>query len=1137
MIVTAVAVLVCLSITGYASGLVKAEAAQAARAEAVARAVSQFRYLAIETALYQQDRTDEQWRRRVNSFRGALDALSAGTPAALSLQARERSNLDVIDRLYATLTAPGVAPLLAAGTQRASAAPVIGALLLATQTMTDDAFALARISRAALDSAHYQLLALMLVNVVLLASLIALGCVAIRRRILRPIASMTLAMEQVGAGNLAARSGMQSFDELGYLAHAFDAMTGQLERSGASSAQEIAATRQAQQSLEDTVRALHRTRADLQAIVDHTPALVVYWDRHLINRFANRAALDWLGMAPEAMRGRSMAELIGRKRFATHQARLEQVLQGQPTLFEAEVAMADSSIRQVLFSYIPDVDGATGVVKGLYGFVSDISALRQAEQGEVAALARLRGVVDAARDVAIILMDLDGTIDLFSAGAERMLGYTAAQLIGRSSLAVLHDADELRARAAAQAHPIPADRLADVVLAPVRGGGSDSQVWTFCRSDGGRLPVNLTVSAVTAPGGKVIGFLGLARDVGPEQKRQQELIAARDAAQAASRTKGDFLANMSHEIRTPMNAVIGMLQLLTYTELDQIQRDYAGKSLAAARSLLTLLNDVLDLSRIEADGLILDIHPFEPAQLASELSSVLGGLIGDKDVDLLIRIDPGLPASLCGDALRLRQVLINLAGNAIKFTAAGSVSVTIAQGEHGTIAFAVSDTGIGIAPEQIEVIFDPFSQAEASTTRRFGGTGLGLAISQRLVQLMGGQLSVDSTPGAGSVFRFALPLPAAPAHSAGIGAVPLEQPYSGGAAASLPLAGLQILLVDDNELNLQVARELLVMRGARVTVADSGQAALRLALAPSAQFDAILMDVQMPDLDGYAATGAIRAAGTHASRMPILAMTANAMQGDRERSLAAGMDDHINKPIDLDHMVAVLLLHCRQQALPATAAATGATAAHGPAGTAGTTSTASTAGAASIDYAGAMRRVGGNAEVYFTASDGFASQSSALLPQLRSLFAQADWRAAADCLHIYKNSAGLVGADALQQLAATLEQQLRSAPAQLDCTAALHELAAITDDIVLELQLIEQANRPAPPVLPAAALSELPAALEELETLLAESNMRASAVFVKLQGNFGSQLGLQLQPLAMAMAQLDFKTAVTCSRTLRKDLI
>ncbi len=1114
MLFAAAAVAACLSITLYASRLVKAEAAQAAKAEAVARAVSQFRYLGIETALYQQARTDDQWRRRVDSFRTALDELSPGTPTARSLQARERSNLEVIDRLYASLTAPGVAPLLAGGAERETAAPVIAALLVATQAMTDDAFALARISREALDNSHYQLLILMLVNVVTLGGLIALGSIAIRWRVLQPIDTLKSAMEAVGAGNLAARAGMQSSNELGYLAQAFDTMTGRLEHSGAVAAQEIAARRQAQQSLEESISALHRARADLQAILDHTPALVVYWDRDLVNQFANGAARDWLGLPPEALRGRSMLDLIGKKRFAAHQPRVAEVLQGRPALYEAEVGMADGTVRQALFSYIPDLDGTT--VKGFYGFVSDISALRQAEAGQAAALAQLRGVVDAARDVAIILTGVDGTIELFSAGAERMLGYRAAELVGQTSPALLHDPLELAERAAAGGHQNPYD----AVLQKVRNVGSDAQVWTYCRKDGSQLPVSLTVSAVTGADGEALGFLGLARDVGPEQRRQHELIAARDAAQAASRTKSDFLANMSHEIRTPMNAVIGMLQLLDYTELDAVQQDYIDKSLAAAGSLLTLLNDILDLSRIEADGLALDLHPFAPAQLATELSSVLGGLIGDKDLDLLINIDPSLPAYLCGDALRLRQVLINLAGNAIKFTPAGSVSLTIAQGEHGAIAFAVSDTGIGIAHEQIDAIFDPFSQGEASTTRRYGGTGLGLAISQRLVGLMGGHLNVRSTPGIGSVFSFSLPLQAALASPVNRAAsAPHEESRRVIDVKALPLSGLHILLVDDNPLNQQVARALLVMRGALVTVADGGQAALNLALAPAADFDAILMDVQMPGMDGYAACQAIRAGAPGASRLPILAMTAHAMQGDRERSLAAGMDDHLNKPIDLDQVVAALLRHCRQQAPPA-----------GPA-----PQPLSRDAAAHIDYAGALRRVGGNAALYFSAGDGFASQSAALLPQLRSMFALAEWDAAADCLHIFKSSAGMVGADALQQLAGKLEQALRTAPGALDCTEALSQLSAASDEIVLELQLIEQANRPASP-RPSAPLSDLPATMDELEMLLGQSNMRATAVFAKLESNFGAHLGRHLQPLAAAMSTLDFKTALTCSKALRKDL-
>jgi CheY-like chemotaxis protein/HPt (histidine-containing phosphotransfer) domain-containing protein len=351
---------------------------------------------------------------------------------------------------------------------------------------------------------------------------------------------------------------------------------------------------------------------------------------------------------------------------------------------------------------------------------------------------------------------------------------------------------------------------------------------------------------------------------------------------------------------------------------------------------------------------------------------------------------------------------------------------------------------------------------------------------------------------------------------------PMAAPPASGAAPATPLAGLQLLLVDDNPLNQQVARELLAKRGAIVTVADGGAAAVRLALAPEAPFDAVLMDIQMPDMDGYEATRAIRA-DPRRQKLPILAMTANAMQGDRELSLAAGMDDHLSKPIDLDRVVAALLQHCRAAPSQPVATPAGPPRLPRPQGSA-------------VDFDLAVRRLGGDASIYFSLSGIFAAESDALIEELVGCFAGAAWKQAADRLHSYKTAAGMIGADELHHFAGTLEQQLRTAPEQVNCSAALTTIRATVAAIQAELRLIEQANRPAPSApAPSLSIDGLAACLDELDPLLDQASMHALSVFGTLQTHYGAHLGDRLRPLAGAIAALDFRAALNHSNHLREE--
>jgi PAS domain S-box-containing protein len=446
---------------------------------------------------------------------------------------------------------------------------------------------------------------------------------------------------------------------------------------------------------------------------------------------------------------------------------------------------------------------------------------------------------------------------------------------------------------------------------------------------GGRVRIIQSAAVIEQdPYGRPRRMLGINRDITAQRELEATLRNAKQAAEVANAAKSDFLAHMSHEIRTPMNAVLGLVQVLEKADLTPDQRTIVQQIRTAGGSLLGIINDVLDLSKIEAGQLSIEVQPMTLPPLLARIGELLGETARRKGITLEVMAPPSLEGRLLADPHRLEQVLINLVGNAIKFTDQGTIQVRVellaSTDQTARLRFAVSDTGIGISPETLTDLFSPFTQADASITRRFGGTGLGLSICKRLVELMGGTIGVASRLGAGSTFWFELPC----ARTASAAALPpaaliitpasflgarASGPPAGGTpalpSAAAPdgarLAGLHLLVVDDNQLNLEVVARLLALEGAHSTLAGDGRQALERLRAQPQGFAAVLMDVQMPVMDGLTATRAIRRE-LGLTALPVIALTAGVLQEEQERAQEAGVDDFLAKPIELEQLVARL---------------------------------------------------------------------------------------------------------------------------------------------------------------------------------------------------------------------------------------
>ncbi len=656
---------------------------------------------------------------------------------------------------------------------------------------------------------------------------------------------------------------------------------------------------------ERQVTLLERERRKFAALVNHTDAGFLAVEADGTVAWANGVAAQRFGFRPGA-HGIPLTEAAVDAEGVERLARTVRAVFESGRVEHDELLVRAAEGPRVAWATVVPVRGDAGDVDQVMVMLQDVTDLEilRRSQAELEASEEVFRSLATSSPLGVFRTDPDGAVLYTNPRWREFSGLDEQRSHGWNWVQAIHTDDRARVVGAIR-DALAAGEPFDVELRILRAHGDVR--WVHLRAQPHRDEA-----------GRIAGYVGTAEDVTERRRAHERLERARDAAEQASAAKSMFLANMSHEIRTPMNGVIGMTELLLGTGLDEKQCHYAEQVLRSAGALLRIIDDILDYSKIEAGRMTLERVPFDLRQTLSDVVALLGERARENDTRIELEYDEALPAWLVGDPVRVRQVVMNLAGNAVKFTRGGRVWVRAERiGGNGTsvdVRLSVADTGVGIEREALERIFEAFTQADDSTTRRFGGTGLGLTICRQLVDLMDGRIAVESTPGEGTTFTVTLRLEVAEAaERADASAESAECAEAAGARDEATDAPLRVLVAEDNAINREVAVLLLRELGCEVDVVEDGRAALER--ATSCVYDVVFMDCQMPEMDGYEATRRIRAwESGRRPHVPIVALTAHAMQGDREKCLVAGMDDHVPKPLSRDALARVLEKHTRWRA-------------------------------------------------------------------------------------------------------------------------------------------------------------------------------------------------------------------------------
>ena len=638
-----------------------------------------------------------------------------------------------------------------------------------------------------------------------------------------------------------------------------------------------------------------------------------------------------------------------------------------------------------------------GGQRGRVWFFRDITERKQAEEALRSSEEKFRQLAENIREVFFILTPFGDETIYISPAYE--------QVWGRSCESVYRDPMSWQEAI----HPDDVDRARVLIAMQLRGELVEAE-YRILTPNGQEKHIRTKTSPIRDQAGQLIRIVGIAEDITERKHSEEELIHAWEGADAANQAKSRFLANMSHEIRTPMNGVLGMVQLLLGTELTPEQRRYATVALTSGRTMLSLIADILDLSKIEARKIVIENRCFNLRQTIEEVIQLLGVQASAKGLRIHSRVSPEIPQFLKGDASRLRQILTNLVANAIKFTERGEVSLDAAldgkAARMATVRFTITDTGIGIRLDQSAALFSPFVQADESTTRKYGGTGLGLAISKQLAELMGGSIGVDSREGQGSSFWFTAVFEVAAPSQKLPASEPRDQRLSAPAGPTRTVREARILLAEDNATNRDVGLAQLQKLGYKATAVTNGAQAVQAVI--EGNFDLVLMDCEMPVMDGFEATRRIRAS-IHPA-IPIIAVTADAMPADRDRCLREGMNDYISKPVELDRLEEVLAKWL---------------AASGPA------DAVRVHGQHTVfDVEGLLRRLRGDRELASITLKGFLQDVPSQLNNLRMRLDESDARGLRLQAHALKGAAGTVAAEGLRAIA--LEMERTAAAGQLE---------------------------------------------------------------------------------------------------------